>query len=791
MRSLSFLIAGILLSSGCGPGKGVVLVEVTSNPTITATSLAVQVMLNGVPSQPIDNLIPPAMLGATPFDFSLVFGPNHTGSLFVVVTALDDTGTPILSASGSATVTASKTVTMLIGLGTDNTTGDGGADLSGPPGPPGDMARPPTDMAMPPNVASLLLGTLGGRGFADGTGSAARFDLPQTAQFDGTKLWVTDPYAAEIRWVTPSGVVTTAPELTPYRGGTTPPKFSDAAVSADGTRVYVISTGMVTMISTSTGAYLGGITAAGFQGSTFQNVLVYGSAAPDGGGVLLSNASQWVRASADLSQAITVVSSGLNYVEGMAWDGASTIYGADEGAPGIVKATIASAGSTWTATTLTSAFIHPTGIAFDLGGTGLLYVVDPGDSTLRSVNPGTGMVTLVAGAANVGGEADNASGTQATFGFPKGIARIAANQLVIADTGNSKLRTFNSMTTAVGTLAGTSGRGFAASPAPLRFGHTGALATDPTGQMLAVADPDNNLVRVFTRSGTGGTTLTWSVDVGTPGVIGTTDGSLSTAKFTAVLALDMPDANTIIVGDGTLLRRIHLDTMLVETLAGTQNTTKAVAGTGSGASFAHEINGVAAASGTSVWITDGLYYGGGEVLEATISGTTATVSIAISNGASNFSCQTSGGPLANAVACAPGAIVSDHHGSIYYEDYFSGICPTIFVINTSFSSDSIFFPKNNSCPTPPTGGYEPSVALTRLSDGTLLRLQPDATAIDRIASTGASLTRLYSGSVGATQVGMPAALNRPQGMMAISGGVGTSEVVLSDESAILDLKLVK
>src|SRR5437867_67532 len=62
----------------------------------------------------------------------------------------------------------------------------------------------------PSGVVTTLAGLAGSSGSADGTGSAARFNLPFGVAVDGSgSVYVADTYNHTIRQITPGGVVTT------------------------------------------------------------------------------------------------------------------------------------------------------------------------------------------------------------------------------------------------------------------------------------------------------------------------------------------------------------------------------------------------------------------------------------------------------------------------------------------------------------------------------------------------------------------------------------------------------
>jgi len=67
-----------------------------------------------------------------------------------------------------------------------------------------------TDPTLPANVVTTLAGLAGQHGSTDGTGSAARFNLPQNVAVDSAgNVYAADRTNDTIRKITPAGVVTT------------------------------------------------------------------------------------------------------------------------------------------------------------------------------------------------------------------------------------------------------------------------------------------------------------------------------------------------------------------------------------------------------------------------------------------------------------------------------------------------------------------------------------------------------------------------------------------------------
>ena len=93
------------------------------------------------------------------------------------------------------------------------------------------------------------------------------------------------------------------------------------------------------------------------------------------------------------------------------------------------------------------------------------YIADTGNNLIRTITIGTGAVSTLAGIATAG--ITDGIGTNARFAAPRGIVWYAAtNALLIADTGNNRLRLLtltgvNTSTLAGGGIAGADGRGSA------------------------------------------------------------------------------------------------------------------------------------------------------------------------------------------------------------------------------------------------------------------------------------------------------------------------------------------
>jgi sugar lactone lactonase YvrE len=134
-------------------------------------------------------------------------------------------------------------------------------------------------------------------------------------------------------------------------------------------------------------------------------------------------------------------------------------------------------------------FNGPRSVAVD--GAGNVYVADTGNHCIRVVSP-DGQVSTLAGAKEPG-YADG-QGAEARFSFPAGIAVDAEGNLYVADTANHRIRKIASDGT-VTTLAGSGEPGDADGPAgEAQFRGPEGVVVDADGNLI-VADTGNHRIR--------------------------------------------------------------------------------------------------------------------------------------------------------------------------------------------------------------------------------------------------------------------------------------------------------
>jgi sugar lactone lactonase YvrE len=204
-------------------------------------------------------------------------------------------------------------------------------------------------------------------------------------------------------------------------------------------------------------------------------------------------------------------------------------------------------------------FNHPVGLA--IASTGVLYVADIDNHTIRSITP-AGLVQTVAGAAGSKGSADGPVAT-ARFNTPYAVVLGPEGELYVADTYNQTIRKITAAGV-VSTVAGLAGsKGYADGTASqARFNHPSSIARAPDGT-LYVADDDNQLVRKITPAGVV-TTL-----AGTPGKKGFAEGPAQAARFHAPTSVAVAATGTVYVADyiNSVIRQITPDGQ-VSTFAG-------------------------------------------------------------------------------------------------------------------------------------------------------------------------------------------------------------------------------
>ncbi len=288
---------------------------------------------------------------------------------------------------------------------------------------------------------SLIAGSAGTAGSADGSGSAARFNQPGgLAVLASGTVVVADTANATIRSIGATGAVTTLTGAPGNRGST------------DGT-------GTAATFSSPTGVTTdsaGNLFVADAMNDTIRKIA-------GGGAVSTLAGSAGITGGTDA----TGSAARFNFPTGVTVDGSGNVYVADTtnnlvrkitptGVVSTLAGLIGVAGSS-DGTGNQALFNHPGGLTIDASGN--LYLADTGNSTIRRIAP-AGLVTTIAGLPGVAGLEDGAG--NALFNQPRDLAVDSAGNLFVADTGNAAIRKITPagvVTTLVLSAAPASGSG--------------------------------------------------------------------------------------------------------------------------------------------------------------------------------------------------------------------------------------------------------------------------------------------------------------------------------------------
>jgi hypothetical protein len=351
---------------------------------------------------------------------------------------------------------------------------------------------------------TTVAGTAMQAGSIDGTGSAARFDLPRGLVLDGAgALYVGDYRNHSIR-----KIVLATGDVTTLAG--TASKLGSTDATGAAARFYA-PCGVV-------GDASGNVYVGDFYNHTIRKVvLASGAVTTLAGAAGAVGSADALGGSARFSNPCGITS-----------DGAGNLFVTDFSNHTIRKVVVATgavttlAGTanmsgTTDATGAAARFTFPLAVAIDGAN---LYVADAGNHAIRKVVVATGEVTTLAGMPGVPGTSDG-TGAAAGFGAPQGLVADGAGHLYVADSGNSTIRKVVIATGEVTTVAGTAGQTGTSdgTGAAARFNRPFHL-TYAEG-MLYVADYNNHTLRKVDVASGAVTTLAGVVGVKrlTPGAL--------------------------------------------------------------------------------------------------------------------------------------------------------------------------------------------------------------------------------------------------------------------------------
>lgn len=323
----------------------------------------------------------------------------------------------------------------------------------------------------PDGVMSTLAGSVAQVGSIDGSGSAARFNIPEGLAIDARgNLYVADARNYSIRKITPSGVVGTVAGSAGLFGNTNGP--GGALYSRTGGLLVDAGGNVLTADNKKCAIYV--ISPSGAVSTVFEGCVTALTMDSLGNYYLLQSKFGYGGGGAVLKYTRTGEMSSL---AGDSWHDGS----------------VDGSGSS-------ARFYDPRGLAIDADGN--LYVADTGNHTIRKITP-SGVVTTLAGSPGQPGSADGSRsadgrGSSARFNFPEALTVDASGNLYVADTRNHTIRKITpaGVVSTIAGVAGQMGVKLGALPGGLSYPAGIVYGRRNSGEVLYVTTNEHNVLTI-------------------------------------------------------------------------------------------------------------------------------------------------------------------------------------------------------------------------------------------------------------------------------------------------------
>lgn len=208
---------------------------------------------------------------------------------------------------------------------------------------------------------------------------------------------------------------------------------------------------------------------------------------------------------------------------------------------------------------------NPTALALDLGSQ--LLIADTDNHRIRRVNLMTRQIETIAGTGIQGFTGDGGLAIQAALALPRGLAFTPDGGVLIADFGNNRIRRITSQGL-IEAVAGNGGFGFSGDNGPAlgaSFRGPSGIALDVSGNLL-IADSGNHRIRRVSSNGV----ITTVIGNGTASLTGD-GGPALTAGLNTPTSIVVDSLGNVFLTDrdNRRLRRREVGTLLMSTIAGT------------------------------------------------------------------------------------------------------------------------------------------------------------------------------------------------------------------------------
>ncbi len=321
--------------------------------------------------------------------------------------------------------------------------------------------------------------------------------------------------------------------------------------------------------------------------------------------------------------------------------------------------------------------VAPSGTAVDASGN--LLIAESGGHAIRRVDAATQVITTVAGSGVPGFSGDGGVPAAASLNSPGAVAVDGSGNVYIADTGNHRVRRIDIATGKIDTFAGNGSAAFAGDGGPAAsasLSNPGGLAFDAAGN-LVIADTGNDRVRKVNRlSGI----ITTIAGDGTGGAIGgdpenginpySGDGPATGVGLYAPTTLAFDASFNLYLVDSGYSRVHKIDAVsgLLSTVAGDGATVSAGdGGLATAASFRNPF-GIALDAAGNLYISDrgrNSSSSGGHNIRR-VDALTGIITTFAGTGAPNFSGD--GGPASAAQLNSPLGLTRDVAGNLLIAD---------------------------------------------------------------------------------------------------------------------------